>query len=386
MAQPKGYVNSDFPDHVCSLKKAIYGLKQAPRAWYEALTAYLNTIGFVKSESDASLFIFKSLAVTVYILVYVDDILITGNHPNLVAQVINSLASRFSLKNLGELNYFLGIDVKRVPNGIILSQSQYILEILSDVDMTDCKGVATPMCSSSPPKADDGSPPADATLYRRTLGKLQYLSFTRPDISFAVNKLSQFMHSPSLEHWKAVKRVLRYLKSTTTSCLEIRHHADRNLYMYADADWAGDPSDRISTSGHMLFLGPNPISWSSRKQQSVARSSTEAEYKSVANALAELTWVQNLLDELRYHISNTPSIFCDNIGVSYLSKNPVFHTKMKHIAVDFHYLRNSVNSGKVTVKYLPSIDQVADTLTKPLPKPAFLRCLTKLGVVAPHLT
>ncbi|XP_015169205.1 uncharacterized mitochondrial protein AtMg00810-like [Solanum tuberosum] len=271
MAQPKGYVNSDFPDHVCSLKKAIYGLKQAPRAWYEALTAYLNTIGFVKSESDASLFIFKSLAVTVYILVYVDDILITGNHPNLVAQVINSLASRFSLKNLGELNYFLGIEVKRVPNGIILSQSQYILEILSDVDMTDCKGVATPMCSSSPPKADDGSPPADETLYRRTLGKLQYLSFTRPDISFAVNKLSQFMHSPSLEHWKAVKRVLRYLKSTTTSCLEIRHHADWNLYMYDDADWAGDPSDRISTSGHMLVLGPNPISWSAMKQPKCVR-------------------------------------------------------------------------------------------------------------------
>lgn len=165
MAQPKGYVNPDFPNHVCRLQKTIYGLKQTPRAWYEALTSHLTKIGFVKSESDASLFIFTSEAVTMYILVYVDDILITGNYPNLVTHVINSLAYKFSLKNLGELNYFLGIEVKHVPNGIVLSQSRYILEILSDVDMADCKGVTTPMCSSLPPKAADGSPPVDATLY-----------------------------------------------------------------------------------------------------------------------------------------------------------------------------------------------------------------------------
>ncbi|XP_015165835.1 uncharacterized mitochondrial protein AtMg00810-like [Solanum tuberosum] len=182
--------------------------------------------------------------------------------------------------------------------------------------MANCKGVTTPMCSSLPPKAADGSPHADTTLYQRTIGKLHYLSFTRPDIAFAVNKLSQFMQSPSLEHWKAVKKVFRYLKASSTSCLQISSHSNSNMYMYADADWAGDPSDRISTSGYILFLGPNLICWSSKKQQLVARSSIEAEYKSVANALSELTWVHNLLTELRYQVSQTPRFFCDNIGVS----------------------------------------------------------------------
>nr|AAT38705.2 hypothetical protein SDM1_34t00015 [Solanum demissum] len=292
-------------------------------------TPYLQ----ISSHSDCNLYMYSDAdwaAVTMYILVYVIDILITGNYPNLVTYVINSLAYKFSLKNLGELNYLLGIEVKHVPNGIVLSQSRYILEILSYVDMTDCKGVTTPMCSSLPPKAADGSPSAYATLYRRTIGKLQYLSFTRPDIAFAVNKLSRFMQSPSLEHWKAVKRVLRYLKALSTPCLQISSHSDCNLYMYSDADWAG----------------ANLICWSSKKQLSVARSSIEAEYKSVANALFELTWVHNFFTELQYQVSQMPSIFCDNIGVSYLSKNPVFHTKMKHIAVDFHYLRNSVNSGR----------------------------------------
>ncbi|XP_069155816.1 secreted RxLR effector protein 161-like [Solanum lycopersicum] len=163
--------------------------------------------------------------------------------------------------------------------------------------MTDCKGVTTSMCSNSPPEVGDGSPPVDASLYRCTTGKWQYLSFMRPDVAFAVNKLSQFMQSPSLEHWKAVKRVLQYLKPSSTSCLQIPSHFDTNMYMYADVDWTGNPYDKISTFGYILILGPNSVCWSSKKQHLVDRSSTEVEYKSVANVLSELTWVHNLLTE-----------------------------------------------------------------------------------------
>ncbi|KAH0706464.1 hypothetical protein KY289_011540 [Solanum tuberosum] len=341
---------------------------------------------FVKTESDNSLFVWQQLAVVIYVLVYVDDIIITGNQPHVIQFVINSLADRFSLKDLGSLNYFLGVDVKRVPNGLLLSQSKYILEILSELDMDNCKGVSTPMCSSVPLRVTDGSPPTDATRYRRTLGKLQYLSLTRHDISYAVNKLWQFMHTPTDEHWKSVKRVLRYLKETASSGLHIVRSSDSNLYMYTDADWAGDPNDIISTSGYIIFFGPNPVSWSSKKQCAVARSSTEAEYKSVANALAEIMWVWNLLHKLHVSIWKTPIIYCDNVGVTYLSHNPVFHTHMKHVAVDFAYVRDQVHAHRVNVTHAHACDQLAHTFTKPLRKLAFTRCRSKLGIVTPCLT
>jgi len=232
----------------------------SPRAWYNSLHEHLLKMGFVRTKSDTSLFVWKHMAVSICVLVYVHDIIITGNHPKVIKFFISSLAARFSLKDLGYLNYFLGVDVKHIPDGLILSQSKYILDILSELDMENCKGVSTPMCSTVPLRVADGSPHIDATRYRRTIGKLQYLSLTRPDISYTVNKLSQFMHVPTDEHWKVVKRVLRYLKETTSSGLHIIHSSDSNLYMYADADWAGDPNDRISTSSYILFFGPNPVS------------------------------------------------------------------------------------------------------------------------------
>ncbi|XP_015162957.1 uncharacterized mitochondrial protein AtMg00810-like [Solanum tuberosum] len=336
-----------------------------------------------RTKSGTSLFVWKHMAVTICVLVYVDDIIITGNHPKVIKFFINSLAARFSLKDLGYLNYFLGVDIKHIPDGLILSQSKYILDILSELDMENYKGVYTPMCSIVPLRVVDGSPHTDVTRYRRTLGKLQYLSLTWPDISYAVNKLSQFLHIPIDEHWKAVKRVLWYLKETASLGLRIIHSSDSNLYMYVDADWAANPNDRISTSGYILFFGPNPVSWSLKKQCVVARSSTEAEYKFVANALAELTWVRNLLHKLHVTISKTPTIYCDNVRVTYLSHNPVFHTRMKHVVVDFAYVRDQVQDHRVHVTHTHACDQLADTFTKPLPKSAFTRCRSKLGIIAP---
>ncbi|XP_071700167.1 uncharacterized protein [Rutidosis leptorrhynchoides] len=218
-----------------------------------------------------------------------DDILVTGSSISVFNQVISSLAKRFSIKDLGELNYFLGVEVLKQADRLILSQLNYISEILHDENMLECNPSITPMSSTDILKVHDSSPPTDASHYRQVLGKLQYLSFTRPDISFSVNKLSHFMHAPSQHHWRALKRVLRYLKGTIQHGLILRRSNDSHLYMYSDADWVGDVNDRVSTTGYLLFLGRNPISWSSKKQTTVARSSTEAEYKAVASALAETT-------------------------------------------------------------------------------------------------
>ncbi|KAH0636340.1 hypothetical protein KY290_036772 [Solanum tuberosum] len=221
------------------------------------------------------------------------------------------------------------------------------MEILSELDMHNCNGVSTPMCSSVPLRVVDGSPPTDTTRYRHTLGKLQYLSLTRPDISYTVDRLSQFMHTPTIEHWKVVKRVLRYLNETTGLGLHIIRSFDSNLYMYTDVDLAGDLNDIIYTVGYILLFGPNPVSWSLRKQRVVARSSTEAEYKSVTNALVEITWVRNLFHELHVTILKTPMIHCDNVGVQ---------------------------AHRVHVTHTHACEQLVDTFTKALPKSTFIRC------------
>lgn len=172
--------------------------------------------------------------------------------------------------------------------------------------MADAKAVSTPIATTEVLKLSDGSPPADPKLYRQALGSLQYLSLTRPDVSFAINKLSQFMHCPSTLHWCAVKRLLRYLVGTLDYGLLLRKNSPRTLHAFADADWAGDPNDRTSTSAYVVFLGANPISWSSKKQKTVARSSTEAEYRAIASTAAEVNWIMNLLQELKVPISPTP--------------------------------------------------------------------------------
>lgn len=229
-------------------------------------------------------------------------------------------------------------------------------------------------------KLKDGTPSVDATLYRQVVGKLQYLSFTRPDISFAVN-MSQFMHAPTQMHWSSVKRLLRYLQHTKNHGLQITSKTSPGLFMYSDADWAGDINDRTSTSGYILYFGQNPISWSSKKQRTVARSSTEAKYRAVASALAEVNWVQKLLAELHVQLPEPPIIYCDNVGATYLYQNPVLHSRMKHIEVDFHFVRDQVQRNQVRVQHLHAADQLADTLTKPLSRLLFHKHLLKFKVV-----
>ncbi|KAG7552793.1 Integrase catalytic core [Arabidopsis thaliana x Arabidopsis arenosa] len=298
MMQPPGFIDKDRPDHVCRLRKAIYGLKQAPRAWYNALRDFLLSIGFVNSLADASLFVLNKNGVRVYILVYVDDILITGNNSMEVSRIIQVLAARFSLKDLDNLSYFLGMEAHRDATGLYLTQTKYITDLLVKTNMTHCKPVSTPMCSTERLVASDGSVLDDPSEFRTIVGSLQYLLLTRPDIAFAVNRLSQYMHCPTTSHFEAVKRVLRYLNGTANKGLFFSRTSPLNLHAYSDADWAGNQDDYSSTGAYIVYLGKQPISWCSKKLKGVARSSTEAEYRSVALTASEVKWITSLMTEL----------------------------------------------------------------------------------------
>ncbi|KAL9299485.1 putative RNA-directed DNA polymerase [Arabidopsis thaliana] len=380
MKQPPGFVDRDRPQHVCRLRKPIYGLKQAPRSWYLSLKQYLLQIGFHNSLADASLFVNSHGSKVTYILVYVDDIIVTGNDPSYVAKVLHSFAARFSIKNPVDLHYFLGIEATRSDKGLHLMQRRYILDLLARNNMADAKPAPTPLPASPKLKLNDGVPLDDGTQYRSVIGSLQYLAFTRPDISYAVTRLSQFMHRPTSTHWQAAKRVLRYLAGTTSHGIFLHKNSPMALHAYSDADWAGDTDDYVSTNAYVIYLGRNPISWSSKKQKGVARSSTEAEYRSVANTASEVTWICSLMSELGLTIPSSPVIYCDNIGATYLCANPVFHSRMKHIALDYHFIRNLIQASALRVSHVSTHDQLADALTKPLPRTSFQAACSKIGV------
>jgi hypothetical protein len=380
MAQPLGFVHQQYPTAVCLLKKALYGLKQAPRAWFSRLSSHLLEFGFSISSADSSLFLLKSAHVQLMVLVYVDDLILTGSSHVALDDLLRSLSAAFPIKDLGPLSDFLGMEVTKYDVGLHLSQHRYITDLLHKTNMTQAKPLTSPMAASTSLSKFAGITLTDATLYRSTAGALQYLAITRPDIAFAINKCSQFMHDPRDVHWTVVKRILWYLKHTITHSLLIQPYHNFQLVAFSDADWAGCPDDRKSTSGFCTFLGPNLLSWHSKKQPIVSRSSTEPECKALANATVELTWLQSLLKELGVFLSSAPVLFCDNIGATYLSSNSVFHARTKHIEIDYHFVRDRVALETLIVKFLSSKDQLADILTKPFTSPRFALLRANLNV------
>jgi histone deacetylase 1/2 len=248
-----------------------------------------------------------------------------------------------------ELKYFLGIEVKKIDDGLLLSQSKYANDLLKRVGMEHCKPVVTSFSVSEKLSAYTGEPlgPEDATKYRSIVGALQYLTLTRPDISFSVNKVCQYLHAPTTQHWTAVKRILRYMRYTLDLGLYIRKCPSLMVSAFSDADWAGCSDDRKSTGGFAVYLGSNLISWSARKQATVSRSNTEAEYKAMANATTEVMWIRILMDKLKMPSPKTARLWCDNMGAKYLSSNLVFHARTKHIEVHYHFVRDRVLQKKV---------------------------------------
>jgi histone deacetylase 1/2 len=300
MYQPSGFSDPSHPSYVCKLDKALYGLKQAPRAWYSKLSTKLVSMGFKASKADTSLFYFRKGSLTMFVLVYVDDIIVASSSTQATRALFSNLQKDFALKDLGDLHYFLGLEVKRHSDALILSQARYAQDVLARSGMTNCKPVDTPLPSTQKFSVKDGDPlgPDDATKYRSLVGALQYLTLTRPDICFAVNKVCQFLHAPSTVHWSAAKRILRYIKGTLSLGLRIARSTSTIVSAFSDADWAGCVDDRRSTGGFAVYFGNNLVSWAARKQATVSRSSTEAEYKALANATAEMMWISKLLREL----------------------------------------------------------------------------------------
>jgi hypothetical protein len=290
MKQPPGFVDKTHPNYICKLDKSLYGLKQAPRGWFSRLSKKLVSLGFSLSKVDVSLFIFHKPNLFMYMLIYVDDIISISSSSSVVENLLRQLRTDFAVKDLGPLAYFLGIEVSRMSSGLLLSQHKYISDLLTQTNMLTSKGVATPMLPTDRLKLTDGEPLSseDTTKYRSIVGALQYILLTRPDIAFSVNRVCQYMASPTSVHLSAVKRILRYLGDTRHMGLHIAKSNSELLSAFLDADWAGDQDDRRSTGGYAVYFGSNLVSWNSRKQSTVSRSSTEVEYKSIADATTEL--------------------------------------------------------------------------------------------------
>lgn len=287
MSQPERFLSSQFPSHVCRLKKSLYDLKQAPRAWYTKLRVVLQSWGFSRAVFDASLFLKRTPKHVLFILVYVNGILVTGSDSTALWACIQDLDTHFAIKTIGFVNYFLGFETHKDHSGIYLTQSKYTLHLLKKATMQDCKPCATPM-NFVVSLTDEGESFSNPSLYRTIIRSLQYLTYTRPDIAFVVNKLSQFLSAPKQQHQLACKRLFQYLKGTFgLSLLFSPSPTNLSLVVYIDVNHAGCKVTRKSNSGICVFLGNNLIVWSSRKQSVVARSVGEAEYRAIAQGVTE---------------------------------------------------------------------------------------------------
>ncbi|GME82246.1 unnamed protein product [[Candida] boidinii] len=382
MNQPDGFVDPSCPDKVCHLIKSLYGLKQAPLCWNMKINSVLQSAGFIRAPSDLGIYTFTRGNFILLIALYVDDLLLLSNDDSLVASAKSLLSSHFSMKDLGAVKSFLGMDVAQVSGRVGLSLRRYLSKVLADFHMTDCNAVSVPLSPSL--DLTDFAPDeqfADASRYRSMVGKLLFASNTvRPDLAYAVSVLSRYIKDPKEIHMKAAKQVLRYVSGTLDFGLTYRHTGSFQLFGFCDADWANDKVDRTSNTGYVFKLSDAPISWRSKKQATVAQSSTEAEYLALGDAVRELLWLRQLLQQLPVHTTGNPILYEDNNGCILLAAHPVFHSRTKHIDVRHHFLREHLAKGDFDLVHVGTNHMAADMLTKPLGKVKFVQLCQLLGV------
>jgi hypothetical protein len=384
-SEPTSFVDVAHPDLVYRLNRSLYGLKQAPRAWYNHFASYIASIGFIEAKSDTSLFIYRRGEETVYLLLYVNDIVLTASTADLLQRTITALQREFAMKDLGPLHHFLGITAERRPQGLFLHQRQYAIDILERAGMSDCKPCSTPVDTQAKLSEDDGPPVTDATSYRSLTDALQYLTFSRPNIAYAVQQVCLHMHTPREPHLTALKWILRYLRGfldydLLDYDLLLRPSPTLEFVVYTDADWAGYPDTRRSTSGYAVFLDANLVSWVAKRQPVVSGSSAEAEYRAVANGVAEASWMRQLLHELHNPLQRATLVYCDNISAVYLSTNPVQHQRTKHVEIDLHFVRDCVAVDDFRVLSVPTTLQFTDIFTKGLLSSVFLDFRSSLNI------
>jgi hypothetical protein len=313
--QPKGFVDPNYPDHVYRLKKALYGLKQAPRAWYERLTKFLVQQGYRKGETDKTLFVREEKGKFMIAQIYVDDIVFGGMSDPMVKMFVNQMQSEFEMSLVGELTYFLGLQVKQMEDTIFISQSKYAKNIVKKFGMENANHKRTPAATDLKLSKDEHGVSVDQSLYRSMIGSLLYLTASRPDISFAVGVCARYQAEPKMSHLNQVKRILKYVSGTSDYGILYSHGEDTRLLGYCDADWAGSADDRKSTSGGCFFLGSNLISWFSKKQNCVSLSTAEAEYIAAGSSCSQLLWMKQMLGE--YNVQqDVLTLYCDNLSAT----------------------------------------------------------------------
>ncbi|CAM8951340.1 unnamed protein product [Rhodiola kirilowii] len=332
-----GFEDPDRQDFVYVLDKDVYGLKQAPRAWYEHLSEYLLAHGYERRKVDKTLFLLRTDQHLLIVQVYVDDIVFGSTSNELVRSFTKLMENEFEMSMVGELTFFLGIQVRQLENGTKISQQKYFGDVVNKCGLGGSKHVNTPSSPNESLIKDDGLPKTDATIYRGMIVSLLYLTASRPDIMFSVCQCARFQAEPRESHVKAVKRILRYLKGTEKLVLWYPRAKSLRLEGFTDADFAGDRTDRKSTSGMAQFLGSYLVSWGSKKQNSVELSIAEAEYIAAAACCDQILWLKNQLSDFNLHFDLVP-IFCDNTSAISIAKNPVQHGKSKHIEIKHHFL------------------------------------------------
>ena len=378
---PAGYTKAE--GKVCRLKRSLYGLKQASRQWNKEFISFLLKQGFVQSKQDYSLFTKGSGSNFIAVQVYVDDVLITGGNSSDIQLLKNALDQAFTIKDLGCMRYFLGIEVARSSAGTLLNQRKYILDILQDAGMTACKPADFPLPTNLRLTIDQGELLSHPEVYRRLVGRLLYLNITRPDISYAVQHLSQFLSQPRHPHMQAALHLLRYLKGSIGVGLFYPANSTLCLKAYTDADWARCMSSRKSLTGYCLFLGDSLISWKTKKQKTVSKSSAESEYRAMSETASEIEWMIGILRDLQVPLQLPLTLYCDNKAAQYIAANPVFHNRTKHLDINCHYVRDKIKEGLIQTAHISSHDQLADIMTKPLPTQQHHALALKLGLVFP---
>ncbi|GJT95240.1 putative ribonuclease H-like domain-containing protein [Tanacetum coccineum] len=380
VTQPKGFEDPYFPKHVYRVVKALYGLHQAPRAWYARLSAFLLQHNYRRGTIDKTLFIKKDSRDILLVQVYVDDIIFGSTNKAWCDEFEVLMKGEFEMSAMGEMTFFLGLQVKQLPDGIFISQDKYVKDMLTKFDMESVRTATTPYEAAKTKLKDETDPPVNVHLYRSMIGSLMYLTASRPDIMFAVSACSRHQVTPLTSHLNAVKKIFKYLKGQPKLGLWYPKDSPFQLEAYSDSDYAGSHGDRKSTTGGCQFLGRRLISWQCKKQTIVATSSTEAEYVAAASCCAQVLWIQNQLLDYGFNFMNT-KIFIDNQSTICIVKNPVFHQRTKHIEIRHHFIRDANEKNLIQVLKIHTDDNVADLLTKAFDGPRFAYLVVHIGMV-----
>ncbi|KXJ79603.1 hypothetical protein RP20_CCG000255 [Aedes albopictus] len=379
MEVPQGVKAS--PGHVCKLQRSLYGLKQAPRCWNDKFNSTLLKLGFRRSNHDYCLYVSTTEGDEVYLVLYVDDLLIAGRNIRTIEKLKRRLSEEFEMTDCGEAKFFLGmrLEYNRRDGELKLSQEAAAVKILEKFGMAECNPSKNPM-EKGLQLSRDGN--RTSQPYRESLGSLMYqMLCVRPDLCYPVGYMGRFQQSPTEDHWQALKRIMRYLKGTTTMGLVFKRHEDsRPLVGFVDADWASDSEDRKSVTGFLFKVFGSTVSWASRKQSTVSMSSSEAEYVALSAAVSEGVWLAGVLEDLKCKPSTAPVIiFEDNRGCIGLAKNAE-SKRIKHLDIKHHFIKDHVAAGTIKIEPISSAEQQADLLTKALDVSRFQYLRNRIGV------